>query len=115
MDWIDRKGIKDSLKELADKSYQGASLDGFGAGVMSTPDEVVCRLFNDSGLDIAYNKGRAVYGEEIDDKLKELGSLVEKLPYDSPPMKLIEDERMIPVRKMAADILNLIERQGNSA
>jgi hypothetical protein len=113
MGWIGHKGIRECLKEFSDKSYQERVWMASSGPEISSFTEACCQLFDDSGLNTAYNKGEQVYGEPIDSLLKNFGAMLDSIQERRPPMEIIDDEKMVPVRKMAAHILNLIEQQDN--
>jgi hypothetical protein len=110
MDWINKNLILECLKELSDKSYQERVWMASSGPEISSFAEAMCQLYGDSGLDTAYGKDQ-VYGEPIDGLLKSFGTVLQNTPHKGPPSELIQDERMVPVRKMAAHIADLIERQ----
>jgi hypothetical protein len=111
MDWIDHKCIRECLKELSDKSYQERVWTASSGPEISSFVEAVCQLYGGTGLDAAFDKGHQVYGKEIDGLLKNFETILQSIPDRRPPSELIQDEKMIPVRKMAEDILQLIERR----
>ena len=111
MYWVDKKRIRECLKELSDISYQERVWLASSGTEISSFEEATCQLFGDSGLDFSLDRNQEVFGKEIDGLLKNFGDMLKKIPDNRPPSELIKDERMVPVRKMAADILELIEQQ----
>lgn len=111
MYWINKKLIKDCLKELSDISYQERIWLASSGPEISSLSEATCQLFGDSGLDFSLDRNQEVYGKKIDDLLRNLRAILQKIPDNRPPLDLIKDEKMIPVRRMAAEILKLIEQQ----
>src|ERR1700730_18009285 len=111
MDWINKKLIAECLKELSDKSYQERVWLASSGPEISSLTEATNQLFGDSGMHVYLEKNNQIYNKEIDDRLKELGNMLAAIPDNRHPSELIKDEKMVPVRKMAADILDLIERQ----
>jgi hypothetical protein len=109
MDWIDHQRIRENLKELSDKSYQERVWTASAGPEISSFAEATCQLYGDSGLGDAYSKGHQVYGEKIDNLLKDFRMTLREFPDKRPRREVIEDKNMIPIRKMAAHILNLIE------
>jgi hypothetical protein len=103
--------IRDCLKELSDKAYQERVWTGSSPSEMSSFEEAFEQLYGGTGLDSAYGKGEQIYGEPIDSLLKNFETMLQNTPHKGPASKLIEDEKMILVRKMAAHILSLIEQQ----
>ncbi len=111
MYWIDKKRIRDCLKELSDIYYQERVWLASSGPEVSSLSEATCQLFGDSGLDFSLDRNQEVYGKKVDDLLRDFRAVLQKIPDNRPPSELIKDEKMIPVRKMAADILKLIEQQ----
>jgi hypothetical protein len=113
MSWIDKKGIMDCLKQLSDKTYQERVWTAASGPEISSYVEAMEQLYNGTGLSFAFEKGEQVFGKPIDDLLKEFRKILPTIHYMRPPMQLIEDPSMIPIRKAAAGILSLIEKQGD--
>jgi len=103
--------IKDCLKELSDKSFQDRVWTGSSPSEMSSFTEAAEQLYGGTGLHFAYKQDQPVYGEEVDNLLKKLRTTLKGIPINRHPVELVQDEKMIPVRKMAADILNKIEQK----
>jgi uncharacterized protein YfaA (DUF2138 family) len=111
MSWVNKKLILECLKELADKSYQERVWTVSSGPEISSFTEAVNQLYGDSGLDTSFDKNESVFGKDIDDKLKVFGTALQTIPHRRPPMDLINDDKMIPIRKTAANIASLIEGQ----
>ncbi len=111
MSWIGHEDIRRQLKHLSDKSYQERVWTASSGPEVSSFTEAVCQLYDGTGLDIAYKKGEQVYGEKIDNLLKNLGAMLDGISERRPAIQIIEDEKMIPVRKTAAHILGLLEQE----
>jgi hypothetical protein len=109
--WVNKKLILERLKELADKSFQERLWMASSGPEISSFVEAVNQLYGDSGLDTAFDKNEAVFGKDIDDKLKVFGTALQTIPHKGPPMNIINNEKMIPIRKIAANIATLIEQQ----
>jgi hypothetical protein len=111
MAWIGKRHIQEALKELSSKAYQQRVWTAASGPEISSFVEAICHLYNDSALGHAFDNGREVFGKEIDDHLKNFRTVLRNMPHRGPPMKLIESEKMIPVRKTAADILTMIQQK----
>jgi hypothetical protein len=101
------KVVLDALSELADTSYQERVWSGHSHTEMSSFDECVERLFDDSGLAIALDQG-TVYGVETDDLLRELGTLVGSVHADVQVDDLLRDPVLAQCRSLAARILEAL-------
>jgi len=111
MSWVGQNIVIDSLRELADQAYQENIWSASSGPEIPSFTEAVCRLFGDSGLDAAFDKGEVVFGKEIDNRLKELGVILQEIPDNRRASEIIQDKKMISVRDRAAHILKLIERK----
>jgi hypothetical protein len=95
--------VLDALSELADAAYQERVWAGHSPTEMSSFDECVERLFDDSGLATAMDQG-TVYGDETDGLLRELSTLVGSVPADGEVDHLLRDPAMIECRSLAERI-----------
>lgn len=102
--------VRDGLSALSDKAHQRnvwMRLDN--GGQMDSFEEAVCRVFDDSGLGDALDKGKAVplIGEEAVEHLKALRRLVGRVPIDQPvPDLVVESDAMDSVRDAARTATN---------
>lgn len=108
MTYLNHALIRDCLGELSDKSFQQRIWMASSGPEVSSFTEAVCQLFDDSGLDLALNKGSA-FGNPIDDLLKQLQARLAEIPHDAPPMNIINDEKMVIVRDIASHILKIMK------
>lgn len=93
--------VRDALAELSDAEYQRRVWMGRGAAnEMSSFDESVERLFGDSGLSIALDRG-GVYGSHVDDELRRLHALVGRIDGARSPAEILLDPLLGPVRELA--------------
>lgn len=99
--------IRDALSELADTAYQERVWAGHSPTEMSSFDECVERLFDDSGLAIALDQG-TVYAVEVDDLLRELGTVVGSVRADGDVEDLLRDPALVQCRSLAARILDAL-------
>jgi hypothetical protein len=102
--------VTKALQELSDFSYQRRVWLGLGRTLSvggredSSLEEAGCRLFVDSGLGHQLSLG-AVYSNEIDDGLRELRDMVEKLYNKVNSMAAIESSSMEDVRSKSRKLL----------
>ncbi len=97
--------VRSALQELADEPCQRRLWTGRVAGEMSSFVECVSRLYDDSGLDFAFERDERVFGPPVDDDLRALARLVSRVNADQHPDDLIDDPAMERVRKSAGAIL----------
>ena len=92
--------VLESLDELTDVEFQTEVwLRGSRPGVVSSPIEAVCGLFDDSGLGDLLEKG-SVFAEPADSTLRRLDALIHT--FDLGHCKqLLDDPRWDTVRKLA--------------
>lgn len=103
------------LRELSDTEQQKRSwLDKDRAGFPS-PEELVCQLFDDSGLGDMLEAGDVAFSPECDALLGELGRKIDDVRLDQPVGSLIEDRAWREIGSMAKAALRRIERISNGA
>lgn len=105
--YLNKDLIVECLKELSDKKDQERLWLASSGPEISSFDEAMCQLFDDSGLKDALNKEEA-FGEEVDVLLKRLRSILRMINPYRPPQEIIDDPRMEDVRSTSAEILDLI-------
>lgn len=103
--------IIDALSELADTSYQERVWAGQSASEMSSFDECVERLFDDSGLVVALDQGM-VFGDEADALFRQLGRLIESVEVARPVGQLLRDPALDECRQLAGRILRELSTDG---
>jgi hypothetical protein len=102
--------VRAALRELSDGDYQSRAWTGRDArGEMSSLDEAVCGLYDDSGLGDALERGEEVFGSAIDADLRSLGNLLSRIDGALDPSATIADPKMRAVREQAAAILRALE------
>ena len=74
---------------------------------MPSPSELVCQLFDDSGLDDLLRSG-AVFSEPVDELLRELSNSVETLDLGKPAAERVADEEWIAIADRAKDALQKV-------
>jgi hypothetical protein len=69
----------------------------------------MCRLFDDSGLGDALNKQEPVFGPEIDEELRDLERLLQRVDAHRQPEDLLRDPFVEKAGEQAATLLASIE------
>jgi hypothetical protein len=110
------EAVTAGLRELSDVAYQRRVWAGRGsAGEMSSFEEAVSTLFDDSGLEAELERGRPVFGPDVDAQLRSLRSLLQRIdPYRDPDL-IIDDPLMGQARQRAASILEVISEEDHNA
>ena len=68
--------VGEALEELSDDTYQARVWTGATTGVVSSLEECLAQLFDDSGLGDALDRKQPVFGRAIDDRLNALSNVV---------------------------------------
>jgi hypothetical protein len=97
--------IKDGLRELSSLDMQRRLWLSTGEPEWSSLGEATCRLFDDSGLDVAFDKRETVFSPEADTQLRRLGARIRSIDMMRPPSDIIEDSAMEQVRATARQLL----------
>lgn len=100
--------ILDALSELADTAYQERVWAGHSVAEMSSFDECVERLFDDSGLATALGRS-TVFGGEADALLRDLSRRVDSIESARPIDCLLTDSALVECRLLAARILQVLQ------
>ena len=102
--------VEAALRELADERGQRRLWLSTGANgaEVSSFDECVCRLFNDSGLVVELDRDRVAYTQPIDDMLTSLRHALRRVDGRRAPQAVIEDPNMAELRDLARAILRLM-------
>lgn len=103
----------ESLHELSDEAFQRRVWLASSGPEISSFDEAISGLFDDTGLDSLLDgpEQPPVFSREVYDGLRQLRNLVSKAarPFQAlPPSTRIDDPRMRDIRAAAANILALI-------
>lgn len=108
MTYVNRNLVRQNLRALADEAFQERVWLASSGPEISSFTEAVCQLFDDSGLDLALEEGRA-FGNPIDELLQQLGSMLDQIPDQRPPVEIINDLKMVDVRKLSSQILRMLD------
>ena len=82
---------------------------------MSSFEEAVSTLFDDSGLEADLGQGRPVFGPDVDAELRTLRGLLRSIDAFRDPDDIIDDPLMEEARQRAAVILAAIPGEGQDA
>ena len=105
-----QENIIDSLEDLADVHRQKRCWL-YGELVTATsPEELLCQLFDDTTLRDRLEEGVSVFAPACDELLAELSGVVDCARLDIPPATLLRDSRWLAVVAKAKEALDQIER-----
>lgn len=97
------------LRELSDTKQQKRSWIDKDRACFPSPEELVCQLFDDSGLGDLLEAGDVAFSPECDALLGELGRKIDDVRLDQPVASLIEDRAWREVRSLAKEALRCCE------
>jgi hypothetical protein len=100
--------VRDSLRELSDADLQRQAWARGVEGILSDPEELVCQLFDDSGLGDLLEKGVAC-SPHVDGLFRELDGMLATVDLAQGGRDLTESEAWGAIRAMAMRILRAIE------
>ena len=103
---VNGEHVEDALRELADADAQARLWRADSGPEISSLDECACRLFDDSGLGDALDKGE-VYGPDLDTGLRELRRALSKIDRNQPVSQLLAAPGVAQVRRSAQALLLL--------
>lgn len=96
-----------SLEEASDIGGQRAGWVDRTRTHFPTPAELVCQIFDDSGVDDLLADG-IVFSETTDAALRRLSTLAAGLDLDDEPARLVSSEGWIEFAREAARVLALV-------
>jgi len=97
----------DSLGQLADLDRQKRAWIAGGPEHFPAPTELICQIFDDSGVQESLDSGTA-FSEEADILLRQLGEIVAHLDMSRGPEILIRDPNWLRAVDLARSILAAI-------
>ena len=100
--------VVENLSELADHAYQERVWTGNGVPEVSSPQECAERLFSDSGLQDALDRGE-VYGAKADVLARKLSRIVDQVDLDREPEEILADPLVAEIRDVARNLLGLVQ------
>ncbi len=103
--------VQDALRELSDEQAQHVLWRSEGEPEVSSLAEARSRLWDDSGLGDAMDRG-VVYDEAIDARLRQLRKVLNLIDPNAPVSELLADAEMNTVRSLAAGLLQALQTRG---
>jgi hypothetical protein len=97
--------VDDALRELADEALQMALWTASTGPEVSSFEECVCTLFDDSGLGDELERGAVVYSSDLDQQLANLRRVLARVDGRRPPDAVLRDPSVARARSLAASIL----------
>jgi hypothetical protein len=97
--------VDDALREFADEASQTALWTASGGPEVSSFDECLCRLFDDSGLGDELERGNVLYAPDVDRQLEDLRRVLKRVDSRRPPEAVLRDPGVVRARSLAASIL----------
>jgi predicted GTPase len=103
--------IDSALRELSDERTQTTLWCSEGGSEVSSLTEAISRLWDDSGLGDAMERG-VVFDEAIDDRLRRLQQVLDILDESSPPPELLASPQLGVARSLATELLEALRDTG---
>ena len=107
--------VENALRELADEQQQRRLWTATEGPEVSSFDECLSRLWDDSGLGVALEKAGKVFDDEIDDHLRRLDCTLRGVDSMRPVDLLLVDPRLVEARELARHLLDELRRFGRDA
>lgn len=103
----------EALRDLSDADFQRRAWQASEGPVVSSFEEQVCQIFDDTGLAdvLDATESPPELNEETFSVLKELHSAVARVDAAVPPGRLLRDPRVKEVREIAARALSLLDHR----
>ena len=105
-----------SLEELSDRSRQRTFWVDRARGDFPSPAEVLCELFDDTGLSEMLALG-TVFSEEADASLRSLSEKADSITLDKAPDDLLEDSEWFELTQLASRarilVVGALDRQSS--
>lgn len=104
--------LKESLRDLADIEFQRRAWLSADGPEVSSFDELVCQVFDDTGLsDVIDEPGlEGLVGKDVAASLRALDLAVSKIDATVPPAELVMLPEMAEIRDLARCALGNLER-----
>jgi len=113
MSWLNIKLVIECLRELSDHRLQSKLWTSDGSSDVSSFTEAVEQLFTDSGLQERLDSKGTVFSDIIDQKIRDLDHLLQKIENRS-SADVLTNPIMTDIRKRSSEILIMIESQTKS-
>jgi hypothetical protein len=105
MNTVNHDLVRDGLRELSSLEMQRRLWLSPGEPEWSSLEEAACQLFDDSGLDVAFDKRETVFSPTADTQLRHLGARIRSIDMMRSPSDIIKDPAMEQVRATARQLL----------
>jgi hypothetical protein len=106
--------VKSSLQQLSSLEAQRLSWIEGVTGLLPSPEEIICQLYDDSGLGDLLDDG-AVFSPDCDAALRKLGQAVALVNTNQPTYLLLADPEWHAVVVMAREALReMLDVMGES-
>ena len=115
MTTIHEQSLLEGLLELSDETVQENLWDNADGNTdeMSSYEEAICFVFDDSGASRAFEKGQleTVYGADFTKRFARLDSLVGSIPIELSSKEIIKHPRMEEIREVASELVRLLKNK----
>jgi hypothetical protein len=110
---INRDVLRWCIEELASRDEQERLWLGRSQNEMSSFEEAVCGVFDDSGLTRAFESGylEKNYSDEFCGKVNELHRAIHSVPEKLRPQEIIDHPRMEKIRILAREMLEMLSKE----
>jgi len=99
--------VIDALFELSDKEKQKQLWVVGEDGEISSFTEAICGVFDDGGITQALERGQL--DKSLHDRFNELKRIVDQIPENLHPDRIIEHPSMPRIRVVASDLLGMLK------
>ena len=106
---ISATAVVECLRELADEKFQQRVWLASSGPEVSSFEEAICGLFDDTGLGDAIDRGQDVFGGEADNLLWLIGRQAAQIDRRWPPEQLLASEQLQRIRDLAAQASVLVQ------
>jgi len=103
--------VEDALRELSDERAQARLWRSSGGTEVSSLAEAKSRLWDDSGLADAMERGE-VYNAPIDTQLRRLRDVLRRIDENAPIDALLASTDLAKARQLANDLLETLRNFG---
>lgn len=103
--------VEEALRELSDEQDQARLWRSSGGTEVSSLAEAKSRLWDDSGLADAIERGE-VYNASIDAQLRRLREVLRHIDENAPIDALLASPDLATARKLASDLLETLRNFG---
>ena len=105
---LGREILISCLEEMSDKAFQRRAWNGEISGEMHIFEEAVIGIFTDSGMWHLRKDNKTGFDDDILEMFDNLHRQLMKIDEYRTPNEIIDDPKMVMVRKIAGDILKKI-------